>query len=423
MFTLPSDPNPLSGLLTAAIGGVQAHGKQQVQQGELQRVLSGLNAESSPMDWFKAIEGVRDPEVKANLREGCKQHLESEKSGQSQRQAAQAAQTKQQEAEENRQHREKLQNERQDRIDARIQKRVDADLDAARKLGINIPGEQGTQRAAQNMQPIQRQEQSQLQSQQLPQQQPQEPAQIQPNQAPEAEGEIDYNKPQSWTDDEIVKLRGLSGNKGALGQIGRIAEAEAERRKLIKIEEQKIAADERAIERSGHKKFFETVESNRESIPDQQFSNAMILDAVNKGDVDPWSWGHVADMAKALGFSESLTNMLETPGSKEFKTGLKSFIAGTLRESFRGTTNQREIQLAESMLTQIGVSKEGNLAAAWAIQSGLDIKEEQVRLVDEAKEQGIAPSKIPAYVDKKLKSYREQVGKEYFEAVNSLRKK
>jgi hypothetical protein len=34
------------------------------------------------MDWFKAIEGVRDPEVKANLREGYKQHLESEKIGQ-----------------------------------------------------------------------------------------------------------------------------------------------------------------------------------------------------------------------------------------------------------------------------------------------------------------------------------------------------
>jgi hypothetical protein len=29
------------------------------------------------------------------------------------------------------------------------------------------------------------------------------------------------------TDDEIVKLRGLSGNKGALGMIGRTAEAEA----------------------------------------------------------------------------------------------------------------------------------------------------------------------------------------------------
>lgn len=405
MFVLPSDPNPLSGLLTSAIGGVQAHGKQQAQQGELQRVLSGLNAESSPLDWFRAIEGVRDPEIKANLREGYKQHLEAEKIGMSQRNAAQAAQQKKQAAEESRQHQQNLLTQRQNAIDARIQKRAEADLDLARKMGIKIPGEQIPQNLQADVEP----------------QQPEMSGQSQPTEG--AEKEIDYNSPQSWTDDEIVKLRGLSGNKGALGMIGRTAEAEAERRKLIKQEEQRIAAEERDIERSGHKKFFETIESNRESVPDQQFSNAMILDAVNKGDVDPWSWGHIADIARALGASDSVANILETPGSKQFKTGLKSFIAGTLRDSFKGTTNQREIQLAESMLTQVGVSKEGNLAAAWAIQSSLDIKEEQIRLVDEAKEKGIPPSKIPAYVDKQLKLYREQIGKEYFEAINSLRKK
>ncbi len=79
MFVLPSDPNPLSGLLSSAIGGAQAHGKQQVQQNELQRVLGGLNAESSPIDWFKAIESTRDPELKRELREGYKQHLEGQK--------------------------------------------------------------------------------------------------------------------------------------------------------------------------------------------------------------------------------------------------------------------------------------------------------------------------------------------------------
>jgi hypothetical protein len=142
MFVLPSDPNPLSGLLTSAIGGVQAHGKQQAQQGELQRVLSGLNAESSPLDWFRAIEGVRDPEIKANLREGYKQHLEAEKIGMSQRNAAQAAQQKKQAAEESRQHQQNLLTQRQNAIDARIQKRAEADLDLARKMGIKIPGEQ-----------------------------------------------------------------------------------------------------------------------------------------------------------------------------------------------------------------------------------------------------------------------------------------
>lgn len=79
MFVLPSDPNPLAGLLTSAIGGVQSHGKQQAQQNELQRVLGGLNAESSPLDWFRAIEGTRDPELKRDLREGYKQHLEGQK--------------------------------------------------------------------------------------------------------------------------------------------------------------------------------------------------------------------------------------------------------------------------------------------------------------------------------------------------------
>lgn len=188
-------------------------------------------------------------------------------------------------------------------------------------------------------------------------------------------------------------------------------------------EAQLIRSEERGLEREANKPFFEKVASDRLKIPDEQLASDMILDAVKSGDIDPFSQAHIGAIARAFGAPDELTKVLETPGSKEFKTARKTFIGNTIKDAFRGTTTKIEINLAEDMLAELGVSKEGNLASVWGLQASLDIRKERVRLYDQLIEQGVSASKIPATVDKMMEPFIKETKGEYFEAIRELRKK
>lgn len=184
-----------------------------------------------------------------------------------------------------------------------------------------------------------------------------------------------------------------------------------------------IRKEDRAIANAGSKDFFERVESDRLKLPEEELASDMILDAIKGGEIDPWSNAHLADIARSFGAPDSLANLLETPGSKEFKTARKTFIGNTIKDAFRGTTTKVEINLAEDMLAEVGVSKEGNLASAWGLQASTAIRKERLRLADELREKGVSASKIPATIDKMMQPYIKEVKSEYFEALKSLKKK
>lgn len=195
-----------------------------------------------------------------------------------------------------------------------------------------------------------------------------------------------------------------------------------QQQKLQEKEAADVRKEERALGRIGQEDFFKKIENDRVKLPEEELANEMIMDAIKNGDIDPFSSAHIADIAKSFGAPDSLVKILETPGSKEFKTAKKTFISTILRDTFKGTTTKAEINLAEDMIAEVGVSKEGNLASAWGMQVAVDLRKERIRLTDELKEKGVTPSKIPALVDKMMIPYTRELKDEYFEALRSLRK-
>lgn len=180
---------------------------------------------------------------------------------------------------------------------------------------------------------------------------------------------------------------------------------------------------ERELTAPGDKQFFEKIAIDRQKLPDEELSNAMILDAIGSGDIDPWSSAHIGALARAFGAPDELTRVLETPGSKEFKSGRKTFIGNTIKDAFKGTTTKTEINLVEDMLAELGVAPEANYVAAIGMQTKIDIAKEKIRLTDELQERGVNPSKIPAAVDKLMQPIIKEIHDEYFTIVKEQKKK
>lgn len=222
---------------------------------------------------------------------------------------------------------------------------------------------------------------------------------------------------------KVVQLYNLAekayGKEGAKKLVDTIIQQD----KLAEKEAAEIRKEERQLAQAGTQDYFKKIEEDRIKLPQEEFASEMVMDAINSGDLDPWSKAHIADIAKGLGVPESITKFLETPGSKEFKTGMKTFIGHTVKENFRGMTTKPELRLAEEMNAEIGVTRAGNLAAIWGLNTAIEIKRERLRLTDELKEQGVSPSKIPATVDKKMKPFVQKLHDEYFEALRYLREK
>ncbi len=187
--------------------------------------------------------------------------------------------------------------------------------------------------------------------------------------------------------------------------------------------EEKLSVAERKPLEKKTEAFFTKLQEDADKIPQLELSIESMLDAVKNGDVNPFSQAHLADIAESLGVSPSLTKIFQTVGSKEFNTARKSFLGSTLKDTFRGATTKQEINLAESLLAEVGVKPAANQAALFLLQSNLFLKQEEQRLAEEAREAGVSNYEIPNYVTKNLKTFQKQLYDEYIEAVRELRKK
>jgi len=185
--------------------------------------------------------------------------------------------------------------------------------------------------------------------------------------------------------------------------------------------EEKRRAEERSIYKKSAERYFENLDVKKEKLENSQLALDAQTQAVMEGDIDPWSRGHLASLARDLGAPESVAALLETPGSKEFKTGLKTYLSYTLKDAFRGTTTGREIQLAEGLLAQAGSSKEANMATLALLDAQNDINQKEIEIVNELKARGVSPYDIPDQVSEILKPYRKETSKEYMEFVRHLK--
>jgi hypothetical protein len=210
--------------------------------------------------------------------------------------------------------------------------------------------------------------------------------------------------------------------KQALGEEGaRIyINHDLERTKLQQKEALALQAEERAYKAPAIKSFYEDLEGQRQKIDEQDFAAKSVVNAINTGQTGTFSSANLGSFLENLGAPPEIRKALETPGSKEFKAASKTFLANTMRDTFKGTTTGREISIGEQIGAELGVNENANLAAAFFQQAKINIAKEKIRLVDELTAEGVAPSKIPAVVDKMIKPFVEEEKKEYFEAVREL---
>jgi len=236
------------------------------------------------------------------------------------------------------------------------------------------------------------------------------PAQNKPPQKiQQPQQQIDPNNPETWTDDQLLQLSTLKGPYGELG-------------KDILKNRREIKKEERNLLGLGPKKYLENVEDYREKARNIDLALNAELDAIFAGEVDPFSKGHIAELLKQFDLPQALTAPLETVGSKEFRTGQKTFLTSTFKDAFRGATTKGQIELASSLLAETGAKREANLASVYLLQAQHMIEKERVRLTDEGLEQGVSPYKIQSYVNQRLDDYAKFVNDQYFIEVQNLRK-
>lgn len=230
---------------------------------------------------------------------------------------------------------------------------------------------------------------------------------------------IDANDPSTWPD-QYLNL--LAAQPGPMGQLGKtVLDQRREREKEQRAEEIQTRKEEREIFGGPAKKFLENTESYRENSKNIELALEAELDSILAGEVDPFSQGHLSELGKQFGLPNAATAVLETVGSKAFRTGQKTFLATTFKDAFRGATTTGQIQLASSLLAEAGAPREANLASLYLLQAQHMIEMERIRLVDEAKKEGISPYKIQDFVNPKLDDYARHVNEQYFIELKNLR--
>lgn len=187
----------------------------------------------------------------------------------------------------------------------------------------------------------------------------------------------------------------------------------------MKKQSEKQQLEEKKVFTPSVQKYFERIEDKRSELP--QIKSALEAEQaqIMSGEIDPWSSGHMANIARYLGM-DILAPTLETPGSKGFKTAQKSFLTTSLQNAFKGATTSKQINLIEQLLAEPGATKEANLASLWLMQSNMMVDEMEIQLTDSLRSQGVSGYNMPALVSKQLEPYRKQLSDQYTEAVREL---
>jgi hypothetical protein len=233
--------------------------------------------------------------------------------------------------------------------------------------------------------------------------------------------EIENSGPKILTAGEFAQGKALAeASKGKEGADAWEKAALVEQKQLLKNQAER-ERDERGILSSVPKKFLEGVASYDEHSRSIDSALGAELDAINNGEVDPFSSGHLAQILKDFNLPASLAAPFETVGSKSFRTGQKTFLAKTFNDSFRGSTSTGQIALASSLLAETGATKQANKASLYLLIAQHEIEKEKSRLTHEAIDKGISAYKIPNYVNKQLDAYAKKVNDDYFDRLQKFR--
>lgn len=198
------------------------------------------------------------------------------------------------------------------------------------------------------------------------------------------------------------------------------------------LQQQKSNAEKLRLKKEQHElepikssvsKWFDKASEEMGKLNEQELSLDAMRQGILSGSVDPFSPAHLGEIAHAFGVPEEITRSWGNMNSKEFGSARKVFLSNLLKGAFRGATTGREIQLADTLLSQVGISKEANLAAEGLMRSGVMMNRERQRLLQEAKELGLSNYKIPDYVDKKADEYGKLLNKQYIEALEELKRR
>ncbi len=241
-----------------------------------------------------------------------------------------------------------------------------------------------------------------------------EPKEVTPKPTGKKTAKVPQSRLALVSDDKLTEWLQYPGLKAQ-------AQAELDRRKEYRKEFKEAETIERKPTEEAVQKFFTDLGEDEKKLPELKNSLDTMLHSVNSGAIDPWTPSHLADIATAFGIPEDLTRAWQSMEAKQFHAARKTYLSNTLKEAFRGATTGREIDLAESLLAQVGTNREGNLAALFLQQSNLLIRDERIKLAREAQDQGMSNYDVPRYVAEKIEPFRKELSKEYFEALDSLK--
>lgn len=185
-------------------------------------------------------------------------------------------------------------------------------------------------------------------------------------------------------------------------------------------EDAKIRQDERDLLQPANKAFYEKIQKDRDSLSEKELAVEAISQGIQSGETGVWSSANIGSWLGSLTDSDELRKALETPGSKEFKSASKTILAANMRDTFRGNTTNREISIGEQIGPEIGINENANKASVALQEVKNQISRAQIRLTDELLESGVAPSRIPSIVNKRLDPFIKELKGEYFNYVDTL---
>lgn len=165
----------------------------------------------------------------------------------------------------------------------------------------------------------------------------------------------------SISEDNLRQLSSFAGQPGEQGIIGNFAKSELDRREKQEAFKRKEFGEERAYHTQFSKTAEEEAESIRSALPKIEMSLDYARNAVESGEVGAFS---LANLGERLGIKE-----LQTAKGAQLVTAAKENLLGNLsRVSARAQNIWFEKRL-NSMMAEVGKSKEANLSAQELLES------------------------------------------------------
>lgn len=207
---------------------------------------------------------------------------------------------------------------------------------------------------------------------------------------PQTEQPFFERDPSSWSDNELAQLNAVDS------KLGRTAID-------LKKNSRKQFESNRDFEYKRAGKILEKTDEQRESVGIKRQALQTIRNAIESGNVGPWSGDYLADTLGVEAFRS-----LE---GAALKTATKEFLLGNLSRAGSRPNQWIEQQIGD-MLVKIGRPKGANLATTTMLESEIALQDKRIQVTDQLEKAyrdslGYVPGSIGSEIDKAMKPFED----------------